>query len=64
MAAAGRLPAPVRRRLHAAAAGRDVSANLLITRAVTEVLDRLIPAQEALSPSAGTPELVVMEAEA
>ncbi len=43
VATAVRLPVSVHRRLHQAAADRDVSANLLITRAVTDLLERLGP---------------------
>jgi hypothetical protein len=55
VATAVRLPASVHRRLHEAAADRDVSANLLVTRAVTEFLDRLTPAEAALRRPAGKP---------
>lgn len=41
VATAVRLPESVHRRLHEAALDRDVSANLLVTKAVTEFLDRL-----------------------
>ena len=41
VATAVRLPESVHRRLHQAATERDVSANLLVTRAVSEYLDRL-----------------------
>lgn len=64
VATAVRLPASVHRRLHEAAVDRDVSANLLITRAVTEFLDRLTPAEAALSPRAGTLGPVATEAQA
>jgi len=47
-----RLPQSVHRRLRQAAADRDVSANLLVTRAVTEFLDRLPTADEILSDGA------------
>jgi predicted transcriptional regulator len=52
VATAVRLPASVHRRLHQAAIDRDVSANLLVTRAVTEFLDRLAPAAEVLNADA------------
>ncbi len=52
VATAVRLPVSVHRRLHQAAVDRDVSANLLITRAVTDFLERLTPAEAALGPSA------------
>ncbi|MFN0092299.1 MAG: hypothetical protein ACKVWR_18855 [Acidimicrobiales bacterium] len=58
IATAVRLPASVHRRLHDAASDRDVSANLLVTRAVTEFLDRLPSADAALSgerPADGGP---------
>lgn len=48
IATAVRLPASVHRRLREAASDRDVSANLLVTRAVTDYLDRLLPAEDAL----------------
>lgn len=48
VATAVRLPASVHRRLHQAAIDRDVSANLLITRAITEFLDRLPAVDTAL----------------
>jgi hypothetical protein len=41
VATAVRLPESVHRRLHDAARRRDVSVNLLVTRAVTDYLDRL-----------------------
>ena len=43
-----RLPESVYRRLHDAATDRDVSANLLVIRAVTELLDRLPSASTSL----------------
>jgi len=48
IATAVRLPESVHRRLHEAAAKRDVSANLLVTRALTEFLDHLPTAETAL----------------
>lgn len=45
VATAVRLPVSIYRRLHDAASDRDVSANLLVIRAVSELLDRL-PASE------------------
>jgi hypothetical protein len=48
IATAVRLPESVHRRLHEAAANRDISANLLVTRAVTEFLDRLPTAESSL----------------
>jgi hypothetical protein len=58
IATAVRLPESVHRRLHEAASNRDISANLLITRAVTEFLDQLPTADVALrrpSPRARSP---------
>jgi hypothetical protein len=55
VATAVRLPVSVYRRLHQAAADRDVSANLLVTRAVTEFLNRLAPAEAVLHRPAGEP---------
>jgi hypothetical protein len=46
------------------AADRGVSADLLITRAVTELLDRLTLAEAASSPKAGSLGRVVTEAAA
>lgn len=46
-----RLPISIYRRLHKAAADRDVSANLLVTRALTEYLDRLPSVETALRGS-------------
>ncbi len=43
-----RLPESLHRRLHDAAAERDVSANRLITKAVEDLLDRLPPVEVAL----------------
>ena len=48
IATAVRLPESIYRRLHQAASDRDVSANLLVTRAVSEFLDRLPSADVAL----------------
>ncbi len=48
VATAVRLPESVHRRLHEAALDRDVSANLLVTKAVTELLDRLPTASASL----------------
>ncbi len=48
IATAVRLPESVHRRLHDAANERDVSVNLLVTRAVIEYLDRLPSADEVL----------------
>ena len=65
VATAVRLPESVHRRLHQVALDREVSANLLVTRALTEYLDRLAPVSEALeAPSDGSrgSRLVVSEA--
>jgi len=48
IATAVRLPESVHRELHLAASDRDVSANLIITRAVTEYLDRLPSLDQSL----------------
>ena len=48
VATAVRLPESIHRRLHAAATDRDVSANLLVIRAVSELLDRLPSASTSL----------------
>ena len=47
IATAVRLPTSLRDELHEAAAARDVSANLLVTRAVADYLRRLPPAGQA-----------------
>ena len=62
VATAVRLPASVHRRLHQAAMDRDVSANLIVTRALTEYLDRLVPVAEALSAHSSERDLVGSEA--
>lgn len=49
IATAVRLPESVHRRLHQAATERDVSANLLVTRAVSDYLDRLPTTTEILT---------------
>jgi predicted transcriptional regulator len=49
VATAVRLPESVHRRLHEAADDRDVSANLLVIRAVCDYLDRLPNADEILN---------------
>ena len=54
VATAVRLPESIHRRLHLAASERDVSANLLVTRAVSEYLDRLPSADDSLA-SASSP---------
>jgi len=64
IATAVRLPASVHHRLHEAARDRDVSANLLITRAVTDFLDRLAPAAEVLATGAQEGGLIGLEATA
>lgn len=43
-----RMPKELQSRLHEAATERDVSANLLAVKAITDYLDRLIPADELL----------------
>jgi predicted transcriptional regulator len=48
VATAVRLPESIYRRLHDAASDRDVSANLLVTRAVSEFLDRLPSADASI----------------
>ncbi len=53
MATAIRLPESVHRRLHQAAADRDVSANLLVTRAICDYLDRLPCVDDVLKPHDG-----------
>ncbi|MBV6508098.1 MAG: hypothetical protein JJLCMIEE_01158 [Acidimicrobiales bacterium] len=50
IATAVRLPESIHRRLQLAASDRDVSANLLITKAVDEYLERLPSADNALTP--------------
>ncbi len=50
IATAVRLPESIHRRLQLAASDRDVSANLLVTKAVDEYLDRLPTAEKALTP--------------
>ncbi|HPU38111.1 MAG TPA: toxin-antitoxin system HicB family antitoxin [Microthrixaceae bacterium] len=49
IATAVRLPESLHRRLQVAASDRDVSANLLITKAVDEYLDRLPSADAVLA---------------
>jgi HicB family len=51
IATAVRLPESIHRRLHLAANDRDVSANLLVTRAVDEYLERLPSAPDVLPPT-------------
>ncbi len=46
IATAVRLPESVHRRLHEAARARQVSANLLVTSAISEYLDRLTPLED------------------
>lgn len=48
VATAVRLPVSIHQRLHEEAAARDVSANLLVTRAVSEYLERLSSLDVAL----------------
>ena len=52
VATAVRLPESIHRRLHDAASDRDVSANLLVIRAVSELLDRLPSASTSLGDHA------------
>ncbi len=51
VATAVRLPESIHRRLHDVATDRDVSANLLVTRAVAEYLERLPSVDATLSPA-------------
>lgn len=44
-----RLPESLHDRVKEAADDRDVSVNLLVTKALEEYLDRLVPAEEILS---------------
>jgi predicted transcriptional regulator len=53
IATAVRLPESVHRRLNEAASNRDISANLLVTRAVVEFLDRLPTADAPLAEPVG-----------
>jgi hypothetical protein len=57
VATAVRLPVSIYRRLHDAASDRDVSANLLVIRAVSELLDRLPAATTTTTTSLGEPGL-------
>jgi len=50
IATAVRLPESLHERLRLAASDRDVSTNLLVTRAVTEYLERLPAAEVSLTP--------------
>lgn len=50
VATAVRLPVDLYARLHAEAEQRDVSANLLVLRALTEYLDRLAPVDTSPAP--------------
>ncbi len=61
VATAVRLPASVQCRLYDASRDRDVPANLLLRRAVTECLDRLAPAADALTPRSDNSGLVSLE---
>ncbi len=45
-----RIPKSLHQRLHKAAAERDVSVNRLVTRAVSDYLDRLPDADTSLDP--------------
>jgi hypothetical protein len=53
IATAVRLPASLHRELHAAAIDRDVSANLLIVRAVRRYLEQLRPVEEDVRSATG-----------
>lgn len=44
-----RLTESLHARLHETAAERDVSVNLIVSRAVTEYLDRLLPVEAVLA---------------
>ena len=44
-----RLPESLHERLRLAAQDRDVSVNLIVTRALTDFLDRLVPSEVVLS---------------
>lgn len=50
IATAVRLPESIHRRLQLAASDRDVSANLLITKAVDDYLERLPATDKVLTP--------------
>ncbi|MCU0270723.1 MAG: type II toxin-antitoxin system HicB family antitoxin [Acidimicrobiales bacterium] len=50
-----RLPESLHRRLQLAASERDVSANLLVTKALDEYLRRLPDADEVLAPTRPRP---------
>jgi len=52
VATAIRLPASLRDELHEAAAARDVSVNLLVTRAVWKFLHQLPPADDLFEDTA------------
>jgi hypothetical protein len=54
VATAVRLPESIHRRLHDAACDRDVSANLLVIRAVSELLDRLPSASDSVDDTTST----------
>ena len=58
IATAIRLPESLYERLRRAACDRDVSTNLLVTRAVAEYLDRLPDAEAALKPRRRAPREV------
>jgi len=48
-----RIPESLHQRLHQAATDRDVSVNRLVTRAVSDYLDRLPDANTSLDPDGG-----------
>jgi hypothetical protein len=54
VATAVRLPESIHRRLRDAASDRDVSANLLVIRAVSELLDRLPSASDSVDEMTST----------
>ncbi len=56
IATAVRLPESIHRRLQLAATDRDVSANLLITKAIEAYLDRLPSADKVLTPKRSRPK--------
>lgn len=55
VATAIRLPESVHRRLHEVAAERDVSANLLVTRAVSDYLRRVPPVDDVVGVEGAAP---------
>ncbi|MGB6058525.1 MAG: toxin-antitoxin system HicB family antitoxin [Microthrixaceae bacterium] len=55
IATAVRLPESIHRRLHRVATERDVSANLLVTKAVSDYLERLPSTEGSLDPQGPGP---------